>query len=96
MPETTPPHSTPTPELQLTCQQVTDLIADYVTKEMDAATRLAFEKHLSLCADCVAFLSTYQETIRTTRTVRYETIPGEMLRRVEQFLRGKMKPPPAS
>jgi anti-sigma factor RsiW len=82
--------------MRLTCQQVTDVIIDYLMESMAPATRLAFEAHLSRCTDCEAFLNTYRETIRTTRSVQYETVPKEMLNRIEQFLRGKMTPPPAS
>jgi anti-sigma factor RsiW len=84
------------PERQ-TCQQITDAIMHYVVGEMDEAARAAFEAHLRICADCVAFLNTYRETIRTTRAVRYETIPAEMLNRVQQFLRSKTnRPSPGS
>jgi anti-sigma factor RsiW len=76
----------------LTCQQVTEAIVDYVTEEMDQPTRQAFERHLSRCTDCTAFFHTYQETIRATRAVHYEAIPGDMLSRVEQFLHAKMRP----
>ena len=96
MSDKTPSQPPPIPEMPSTCQQVTDVIVDYVTEEMDPVTRLAFERHLSLCPDCVAFLNTYQGTIRTMRTVRYETIPADMLGRVEQFLRGKVASPHSS
>jgi anti-sigma factor RsiW len=89
----TPPEATA--EIRLTCQQLTDVIVEYVTGEMEAGRRTAFERHLSVCTDCVAFLNTYRETIRATRTVRAETLPGEMLTRVEQFLREKIASRPA-
>lgn len=78
-------------ETHLTCQQVTDLIVDYVTGELDATIRAVFETHLQNCRDCVAFLNTYRETIRATHAVRYETLPAEMLNRVQQFLRDRIK-----
>jgi anti-sigma factor RsiW len=82
--------------MRLTCQHVTDVLVEYVTGEMEAGRRAAFERHLSGCSDCVAFLHTYRETIRTTRTVRYETLSAEMLTRVEQFLREKTASRPSS
>ena len=96
MSDTTPPEHATTPEIRLTCEQVTEAIVDYLTGAMDEATRLAFQTHLGRCKDCEVFLHTYQETIRATRTVRYETIPEDMLGRVEQFLRGKITPPRSS
>ena len=89
MTEGTPIQPEATAEMRLTCQQVADVIVEYVIGEMEAGVRTAFERHLSLCTDCVAFLNTYRETIRATRTVRHETLSAEMLTRVQQFLREK-------
>ena len=86
-----PPKASLSTETHLTCQQVTGLIVDYVTGELDATTRSILDKHLHNCRDCVAFLNTYQETIRVTRTVRYADVPDELLDRVQQFLRNKRK-----
>ncbi len=73
----------------LTCQQVTDLIADYLSGALDAATASAFEAHLRGCLNCVAFLNTYKSTIHTLRSLRYEDIPAEMEERVRRFLEAK-------
>jgi anti-sigma factor RsiW len=78
----------------LTCQQVVALLVEYVTEDIAPQTRTAFEAHLCDCPDCLAFLATYKETIRTTRSVRYEAIPEEMLARVRRFLRRKMEETP--
>jgi hypothetical protein len=82
----------PTPA-RLTCQQVADLLVDYVTEEMAPAIHAALEAHLHGCTDCIAFLNTYKETMRASRTVRAEDIPVEMLNRVQQFLHTKMQDP---
>jgi hypothetical protein len=76
---------------KLTCQQVTDILVDYVTEEMAPTLRAVFEAHLHSCADCLAFLNTYKETVRATRTVRAEDIPDDLLNRVQQFVHAKMK-----
>jgi anti-sigma factor RsiW len=78
-------------DIRLTCQQLTDVILDYVTNEMEPALRAAFERHLERCSDCVAFLHTYQETIRTTRSVCHEDVPAEMVNRVQNFLLERIK-----
>jgi anti-sigma factor RsiW len=78
-------------EVRLTCQQLTDIILDYVTNEMEPALRAAFERHLERCTDCVAFLNTYQETIRATRSVAHEDVPAEMVHRVQNFLLERIK-----
>lgn len=75
----------------VTCQQVTDLILNYVTGELDPRATLAFKAHLRECPDCIAFLVTYQQTIQAAKSLRYETIPPSMRKRVRQFLQKKIK-----
>jgi len=69
------------------CREITDLLVDYMTGELDPETVSAFQDHLRLCPDCVAFLNTYKKTVQTTRSLRFEDIPAEMERRVRRFLR---------
>ena len=73
------------------CQQVTDLILDYLTGELHPDTAAEFKKHLRICPDCVAFLNTYNKTIQMTQSLRYEDIPAEMEKRVRRFLQKKIK-----
>jgi anti-sigma factor RsiW len=75
----------------LTCERVTALIRDYLTGELDPDLASMFEEHLRRCADCVAFLNTYKETVRSVQSLSYEEVPAEMQARVRQFLRAKMR-----
>src|SRR5574337_1615571 len=75
----------------VTCQQVTGLILDYVTGELDPRATLALKAHLRECPDCIAFLVTYQETIQAAKALRYAAIPPAMRKRVRQFLQKKIK-----
>ena len=79
------------PHPRMTCQQVTDLIVDYVAGDMVPAVQAAFKAHLRNCPDCVAFLNTYRETIRTARILCYEDVPEEMFNRVQNFLRERIQ-----
>lgn len=82
------------PMIRLTCEQITDLLNDYINQEMEEILRAAFERHLQNCADCTAFLKTYRQTMHVTQTLCYEEVPEEMLTRIQQFLREKLKPGP--
>jgi anti-sigma factor RsiW len=86
----------PTAQARLTCAQVTQLIRDYLQGEVapDLAARL--EAHLRRCDDCVAFLKTYQQTVREVQSLTYEDVPPAMQSRVRQFLRAHMKRLPPS
>ena len=76
---------------KITCQHITALILDYVTGELDPRTTMAFKAHLRICPDCIAFLSTYQKTVQSAQSLRYESIPWEMRKRARQFLRERIK-----
>ena len=73
------------------CAEITDLIAAYLTGELDAATKRAFENHMARCPDCVSFLNTYKKTLHSIHSIEHETIPDAMLKRVESFLNKKVK-----
>ena len=51
-----------------TCEAETKLIGDYVSDNLDAWYRQAFESHLAVCLECAAFLATYRKTIALTRS----------------------------
>lgn len=72
------------------CREITDLLLDYMTGGLDPETVSAFQDHLRLCPDCVAFLNTYKKTVQLTRSLRYESIPAELERRVRRFLQQRM------
>jgi anti-sigma factor RsiW len=74
----------------ITCEQVTALLIDYVAGDLDPTTTLVLEWHMQNCPDCMAFLRTYRESIRLTRTLRYEDIPGELQDRVHAVLRQQL------
>ena len=74
----------------LTCEQVTSLIMDYVTGVLDDTTVAAFERHLWGCRDCRAFLNTYRKTLQTTQSLSYDDVPAEMVQRVQQFLNQRL------
>jgi anti-sigma factor RsiW len=76
---------------RITCEQATALLLDYITGTLDPATALVLERHLERCDDCVAFLQTYKETIRATRTLRYDDMPEELQNRLLHTLHAKMR-----
>jgi anti-sigma factor RsiW len=75
------------------CEEITSLILDYLTGKLNPETASAFEEHLQLCPDCLAFIKTYEKTVQATRSLRYENIPPEMEKRVRRFLRERLKKP---
>jgi anti-sigma factor RsiW len=83
------PEEERSPELfdGITCQQVVALLLDYIAGALEIETALTLQKHLRDCQECVAFLHTYQVTIRATRALRDADVPSAMPYRVLSFLR---------
>ncbi len=78
------------PILDPTCQQVIDLLVEYVAGELDPLTTQALQEHFRDCEDCLAFVRTYQTTIRLTRSYRYEDLPLLVRDRVLAVLRKRL------
>lgn len=52
---------------EYSCEAAVSLIGNYVAGSIAPAVHADFERHLSLCPDCAAFLQTYKKTIEITR-----------------------------
>jgi anti-sigma factor RsiW len=52
---------------ELTCREVADFVADYRANELPARARSLFEEHLAECPDCVAYLRSYEGTVRLAK-----------------------------
>lgn len=73
-----------------TCKQISELIVDYVSNRLNPTVTREFERHLSICPDCVSFVQTYRKTIATTGSIRVATLPAKLRKNVLAFLRKKM------
>jgi anti-sigma factor RsiW len=51
----------------VTCREFTAFLADYLAGALPGSQREAFHAHLAGCPSCVAYMNTYQETIRLGR-----------------------------
>lgn len=48
----------------MTCREFAEFLMQYLSGELLPAERSLFDGHLAECPDCVAYLRTYEETIR--------------------------------
>ena len=62
---------------ELTCQELVELVTDYLDGSMRPEDRLRFERHLVYCVWCSTYLDQMRETIRLTGTLREEDIVPE-------------------
>jgi anti-sigma factor RsiW len=73
----------------VSCQQVENLLSDYVDCRLDAPQHEALDGHLSQCAPCLAFLRQYRFTPQALRTRLLAQAPVDLETRVLSFLRAK-------
>lgn len=57
---------------ELTCQELVELVTDYLEDRLSADERLRVETHLALCDGCDVYLEQMRETIRTLGKLKQE------------------------
>jgi anti-sigma factor RsiW len=79
-------------ERELTCQEVVELVNDYLGGTMTAADRARFADHLAECPACTTYLEQMRTTIELTGRLREDEL-GEDAKRdlVEAFRRWKKR-----
>lgn len=60
---------------RLTCQELVELVTDYLEGTLPEAARRSFEAHLSDCHNCDGFFHQMRFSIRLTGTLSGEMIP---------------------
>jgi anti-sigma factor RsiW len=61
------------------CQQVVELVTDYLEGELATDEMLVVERHLGMCEGCAAYLEQMRETIRATGALRDADVPPEVM-----------------
>ena len=51
----------------MTCREFAEFMADYVSGELSPEVTTRFEHHLTVCPNCVAYLSNYRHTVALGR-----------------------------
>jgi anti-sigma factor RsiW len=62
----------------LVCQQVVELVTDYLEGALPAADRRRFEVHLAGCPNCTEYLAQMRETIRLAGRLAPEDLTPAM------------------
>jgi anti-sigma factor RsiW len=61
----------------LPCQEIVELITDYLEGAMDADLHASFEAHLAGCPHCTHYLEQIRATIRVAGTIQAEQLSPE-------------------
>jgi anti-sigma factor RsiW len=62
---------------ELTCQEIIELVTDYLEGTMDAELLAAFEAHLAICDGCAHYLQQIEATIRVAGTIESASLSSE-------------------
>jgi anti-sigma factor RsiW len=62
----------------LPCQEVVEMVTDYLEEALSRADRRRLEKHLAGCEHCTEYLAQIRETIRLTGRLTPEDLTPEM------------------
>jgi len=62
----------------MTCQELVELVTDYLEGALDEETADRFERHLSVCPGCEAYLNQMRETASLLGEIPVETLSDEM------------------
>lgn len=75
----------------MTCREFTEFLDAYLAGSLPAEQGDAFQRHLVVCKDCVAYLDSYRKTMAACRNLRDgdgvpPEVPDEL---VEAILRSR-------
>ncbi|MGJ9413740.1 anti-sigma factor family protein [Aeromicrobium sp. CF4.19] len=61
----------------MSCQQLVELVTEYLENELDPETRRRFDEHLELCPGCVVYVEQMRETSRRLGSVPVDSVSPE-------------------
>jgi len=78
---------------ELSCQELVELVTDYLEDALPAELRARFEEHIAHCSGCTTYLEQMRATIRVTGTLTAESLSAEAERTLLDAFRGWTRPP---
>jgi anti-sigma factor RsiW len=80
-------------ERDISCQELTEVLTDYLEGAMALEDRLRLEAHLATCEGCVTYVAQMRQTIATLRELHpahvEATVPDDLLEAFRAFRRGE-------
>jgi anti-sigma factor RsiW len=72
----------------LTCEQLVELVTDYLEGKLSRTDRRRFESHIDACGNCREYLAQFRETMTLTRTLREEDVDRRSAKNYSPTSRG--------
>jgi anti-sigma factor RsiW len=82
----------------ITCQELTEVLTEYLEGVMPVEDRVRFEAHLAICDGCVTYVTQMRQTIEAARALQpahvEATVPDDLLDAFRAWQRGEPVPEP--
>jgi anti-sigma factor RsiW len=62
----------------LSCQELVELVTEYLDGALPGPQRLAFEQHVAICPPCRGYFAQLRRTIRVGERLREEDLPDRV------------------
>ena len=79
-------------ERHVSCQEIVELVTDFLEHALDSETAAAFEEHINFCDGCDWYLDQLRSTISTVGRIREEDVPPETRDKLVAAFRGFTRP----
>lgn len=73
----------------MTCRELVEFLMEYVSGELPADQRAVFDEHLAGCPECVAYVKSYEESVRlATNAFRHpddqvsDEVPADLVKAI--------------
>jgi len=83
-------------ERDITCQELTEVLTDYLEDALPSEDHVRLEAHLAICEGCVTYVTQMRQTIATLRELHpahvEATVPDDLLEAFRAYRRGEPVP----
>jgi anti-sigma factor RsiW len=63
----------------ITCRDFIEFLMAYLSGDLPGEQQSEFDRHLSMCPSCVAYLKTYEQTVRLGKAaLTDDPLPGDV------------------
>ena len=73
---------------EMPCQELVEVITDYLEGALSESDRIRFEEHLSVCGKCQEYVDQFQRTIAAVGVVRESELDPEVRQGLIEAFRG--------
>jgi len=73
---------------EMPCQELVEVITDYLEGALSKRDRIRFEEHLAVCAKCREYMEQFRRTIQAVGSVREEDLDPQVRESLVAAFRG--------